>query len=177
MFNIYLAIYVVVSLALIGGGTKKLYDMDQSVGALFFFVGTVIICVIYGLRWFGKDTSLFSKTPVTWPPSINTCPDYLTHYIRSVNGKKVETCIDLLGMSTNSSIKVFPKDETLAISNDYYFDLTTTSTGEAAKNVELCQKALTAGLTWEGITNGEGCVSPSGGIVAPGTTGAACKTN
>jgi len=175
MFNIYLAIYVVVSLAIIGGGTKKLYDLNESAGALIFCIGAVVICVIYGLRWFGSASSLLSQTPVTWPPSINSCPDYLTYYQRVVGsiGEKQDTCIDTLGVSTNGSIKVFPKDGTPPVSDEYYFKLKTNSTDLAAKNAELCQMALTAGLSWEGITNGEGCVSPSGGIVAPGTSGAA----
>ena len=149
-----------------------MYDLEQSAGALIFFIGTVIICIIYGLRWFGSASALFSQTPVTWPPSINTCPDYLIHYTRTKDGVAQETCIDVLGMSTNGSIKVFPKDGTIPTTDDYYFDITTKSSDPAAKNLELCQKAITAGLTWEGISNGEGCITTTG-IVSPGSSGAA----
>jgi hypothetical protein len=176
MFNIYLGIYIIVSLALIAGGTKKLYDIKQSVGAIIFLIGAVAICIIYGLRWFGANNSLFSKTPVAWPPTINTCPDYLTFYKRAkADGTVQDTCIDLIGVSTNGALKSFPPNSnTIPSGDEFYFNVNTTSTDAAAKKNELCQRAITAGLTWEGITNGEGCVS-SEGIVAPGASGtAAC---
>ena len=47
----------------------------------------------------------------------------------------------------------------------YYFSLVTTT---ANKNTELCNRALNAKLTWEGITNGESCISITG---APTSTG------
>ena len=171
MFNIYLGIYIVASLAIVGGGTKKLYDLEQSVGAFIFFAGSVSICVIYGLRWFGAANALFAKTPVQWPPRTNKCPDYLTYYQRTKNGKQVDTCIDLIGVATNASLKTFPSDGTIPEDDGYYFDLTTTTSDPSDKNLELCNKAMTAGLTWEGITNGEGCITANGVVGRGGTPG------
>jgi hypothetical protein len=173
MFNIYLAIYIIVSIGLIAGGTMKLYNLDQTAGAVIFCIGVVIICIIYGLRWFGADNSLFSQTPVPWPPTINSCPDYLTYYVRKMPDSSVKnTCIDFIGVSTNGSLKVFPKDATSPpTTDDYYFSIDTTVTNPEAKNMELCQKAIMMGLSWEGITNGESCVTAAG-LVAPTTPGA-----
>jgi hypothetical protein len=173
MFNIYLGIYIVVAILVIAGGTYKL--MDQTIAAFLFFVGSVVVFIIFGLRWF-NDKGVFSKTPVQWPPNINTCPDFLTYYKRTSGGTKVDTCIDLIGVSRNSSIKVFPKTGIEPTTDDYYFALATTSTDDAQRNQELCQKAIAAGLTWEGITNGESCTIPDSDDDSGGTAPKACPT-
>ena len=163
MFNIYLGIYIIVALFIIGGGTYKLYGMEQPYGAFLFLVGVLYVVVIYGLRWFGSGSSLFAQTPVSWPPTINTCPDFLTYYGRKkADGTVEDTCIDFIGVSKNGRLMVFPKDGTTnpPTTDDYYFSLTTTSTDTAGRNAALCQRAMTDGLTWEGITNGESCAAP-----------------
>ena len=163
MFNIYLGIYIIAALFIIGGGTYKLYGMDQPYGSFLFFVGVLYVFVVYGLRWFGSASSLFAQTPVSWPPTINTCPDFLTYYGRKMaDGTVKDTCIDFIGVSKNGSLKVFPKDGTTnpPTTDDYYFSLATTATDAAGKNAAWCQSAMAHGLTWEGITNGESCVLP-----------------
>ena len=178
MFNIYLAIYIVVAIAIITGGTYKLYGMNQGVSSLIFLIGSITIFIVYGIRWFGAKNSLLSNTPVSWPPTINTCPDYLVYYGRQLaDGTVQDTCIDAIGVSKNGSLKVFPKDEK-PTSEDYYFSLATKSSDPAGKTAELCQRAITFGLTWEGITNGESCISPDGSTApntsAGGATSASC---
>jgi hypothetical protein len=167
--NIYLWIYVIVAIAVTIGGTYKLYGMENTLGALLFFVGAIFLFMSYGLRWFGVKDSIFSNTPVQWPPAINTCPDFLTYYQReNADGTKVDSCIDLLGISKNGTLKRFPKDGSIPTTDEFYFSLVTTNSDPVKKNNELCQRAITAGLTWEGITNGESCVNPDG-TVGPGS--------
>lgn len=167
MFNIYMALFIVAAIFIIAGGTYKFYSSGQMIAAFFFFIGSLTIFIIYGIRWFSTSNSVFSKAPVAWPPMINTCPDYLTYYKRMKKGKSSDTCVDLVGVSRNGYLKKFPKgsDEGGVEPEDdaYYFDLTTTSTDPLAKGKELCQRAMTFGLTWEGITNGESCVSSDNG--------------
>jgi hypothetical protein len=167
MFNIYMALFIVAAIFIIAGGTYKFYSSGQMISAFFFFIGSLTIFIIYGIRWFSAK-SIFSNAPVAWPPIINTCPDYLTYYKRQKKGKSSDTCVDLIGVSRNGYLKMFPKGPAdnggVEPEDDaYYFDLTTTSTDGAAKNAELCQRAMTFGLTWEGITNGESCVSSDNG--------------
>lgn len=158
MFNIYLIIYAIISIAVIVGGTFKIYGMNESVGALVFCIGSSAIFLLFGLRWFGASNSIFSKTPVRWPPTINSCPDYLTLYKRKLgNGTVQDTCVDLVGVSRNGNLKLFPKEGDPPASDDYYFSLKTANSDAASRNSELCQRALSFGLTWEGITNGESC--------------------
>jgi len=175
--NIYLWIYVIIAIGIVIGGTYKLYGMGKSLGALLFFIGSLFLCITYGIRWFGTKSSLFSNTPVQWPPTINTCPDFLTYYKRSkLDGTVEESCIDLVGVSKNGVLKPFPKitsgpADSAPSGDDYYFSLTTSSSDPVKKNNELCQRAITNGLTWEGITNGESCINPDGTLGPSGASG------
>jgi hypothetical protein len=176
MFNIYMGIFIVVAIVVIAGGTYKLVNMDIMVSAFFYFGGTLALFIIYGIRWFSKN-SLFAKTPGSWPPSLNSCPDYLTYFARpQADGTTKKTCIDMIGVSKNGSLKVFPVSGSPApTTDDYYFSLETTRSDPASRNAELCQRSMTMGLTWEGITNGESCVLPDGSNSTGGaTTTAGC---
>jgi len=180
MFNIYLGIYIIAALFIVGGGTYKLYGMEQMYGAFLFFAGVLYIFVIYGLRWFGSASSLFAQTPVSWPPTINTCPDFLTYYGRKMpDGTVKDTCIDFIGVSKNGALKVFPNDGTTnqPTAENYYFSLTTTSTDATRKNAELCQSAILHGLTWEGITNGESCIAAPPSMEGPPGSSAGCAAS
>lgn len=172
MFNIYLGIYIVVAIIVIAGGTFKLTSGGQILGGILFFIGVLAIFIVYGIKWFGQSGALFSETPVSWPTTINTCPDYLVYYGRKMaDGSTQDSCIDTIGVSKNGSLKVFPKDAEPPSTDEYYFGLATKSSDPAAKNSELCQRTITSGLTWEGISNGESCISPSGPVAPNGGGG------
>jgi len=153
MFNIYLGIYIVLAALVLLGGTMKLYQMELTVTALFYFIGALYILLVYGIRWFSKGGSL-AGTPVAWPPTINTCPDFLTYY-KKEDGS--DNCIDTIGVSKNGTLKLFPKDGTVPTDSSYYFPLKTTESDPVKKYNVLCQSAMAMGLTWEGVTNGESC--------------------
>jgi hypothetical protein len=178
MFNIYLGLYIIAAIFTIAGGSYKIYDMNNHYGALLFFAGSLTAFIIYGLRWFAASNAIFSPTPGPWPPTINSCPDYLTAYTRKMpDGTTQSTCIDLLGVSKNGALKMFVEKGEPPASDEYYFSLETKSTDAAGRNAELCQRTMTFGLTWEGITNGESCMSPDGSVNTGGSGGsAACPT-
>ena len=169
--------YVIGAISVITGGTLTSVNSGKTLVAVLFCMGAIAIFVIFGLKWFSPG-SVFAKTPVSWPPTINTCPDYLVQYVRNNNGVPENCCIDLIGVSKKGEglLKVFPKealnDITKApIDNISYFSLKTESSDATAKTQELCKRAIDAGLTWEGITNGESCTTSGGNSVAPdGTT-------
>ena len=162
-FNIYLIVYIIIACFVTIRYTYTLYQSGDAVTAFFFFIGATTLFVLYGLRWFAKDQSMLSNSPVSWPPTINTCPDYLTYYQLTEGGIKYDMCIDMVGVSRNGYITKFkggssppPHD------SDCYFSLKTLSDEPVKKQAELCQRAMTAGLTWEGITNGESCLTIDG---------------
>lgn len=161
-FNIYFAIFVVSALIVVAGGTYKLTNLEYSIAAFLFFICGSGLFILYGLRWFASENSIFSDSPVSWPPSMNTCPDFLTYYDRvKPDGSKQKTCIDRVGVSQKGVLKVFPPTGDAPAGDDYYFSLTTTAPDGEGKKNELCQRAISMGLTWEGISNGEGCVRSS----------------
>ena len=164
-----MTIFIVVAVLTIAGGSYLMYTMNMGYGALLFFAGSLYVFILYGMRWFGTS-GLFGVTPGPWPPIINTCPDYLTYYQRTYNGTKVDTCVDMIGVSKAGMTKF---DETKGDTNpdDSFFSLHTVSNDPTAKNAELCQRAISMGLSWEGITNGDGCVSAAGTITGPSTSG------
>ena len=166
MFNIYLGIFIITAIFVIAGGSYKLVGLTYTLSAVIFFIGSLGIFIIFGAKWFSPN-SIFAKTPVSWPTMTNTCPDYLIYYGRKTSNGIQDTCIDTIGVSKNGALKLFPKGKEPS-AGDYYFPLATKSSDPAARNQELCQRAMNCGLTWEGITNGESCISPDG-EVTPGS--------
>ena len=158
--NLYLISYVVVCFMIGIGGSYQLYRVGNLYSAILFLIGTIIISVYYGLRWFGSSP-LFTTSPVNWPPVINKCPDYLTYYQRDVNGVKTDTCIDLLGVTRGNTLRMFPKNGAKPATDDYYLNLSSIKPATAA--TDKCNVALNKFVTWEGITNGESCVTSGSG--------------
>jgi len=145
--------------------------MKQSLSALIFFLGSSIVSIIFGMKWFNEN-GVFAKTPVSWPPVINTCPDYLTYYKRtkgtSPSAPTENTCIDTIGVSTKDFPKMVkkPSEET---DDKYFFILDTGLTDPIKNKIELCKRAMEKGLTWDGITNGESCTASDGSAsISPG---------
>ena len=152
-FNIKFGIFIIASIIIVGYGTYVVYDYYKGLGALLYFVGSLYVCIIYGIRWFGAS----SKAVTSWPPIINTCPDYLSYYKRTLpDGTVHDTCIDTI--KPNGIGSLIKKFDPANQSDDMFFSLETTSTD---KKTAMCQQAIGAKLTWEGITNGESCTFPS----------------
>ena len=173
MFNIYLGIYIIVALVVCAGGAYKIYGIKQSLSALIFFIGSSIAFIIFGVKWFSEEGT-FAKTPVSWPTVINTCPDFLTYYKRpdaptpKIAGETYtivgDTCIDTVGVSKDGPEHLLKVPDPSKPPNEdtYYFSLKTHRTDNDGRKGELCARAIKYGLTWEGITNGESCISNDG---------------
>lgn len=156
--NIYLISFIAAGIMVTGIGSYKL--SDQMISAIIFFIGSLTLFIVYGIRWFSSTSSL-TTAPGPWPPVINTCPDYLTYYKRTVGGVDKDTCIDRIGVSKdNSLLATFPTSGTPS-DDKYYLDLSGVSSDPATKSTQLCNKALNAKVSWEGVTNGESCVTRS----------------
>lgn len=155
--NWYLVLYVVVSISGLVYGTNKVYSTGQVRGVLFA-IGALIILVYFGLRWFGSRID----KPKNWPPVINMCPDYLT-YVKELPG-----CVDMLGVTKSSGglVKTRPSDlkNLLRSDKNKVFQFTSEDI-RTAKNVEdlqkICTRCQEAGLTWEGVYDGDVCVGIS----------------
>jgi hypothetical protein len=155
--NWYLVLYVLVSISVLVYGTNKVYSTGQVRGVLFA-IGTLIVLVYFGLRWFGSRID----KPKNWPPVINMCPDYLT-YVKELRG-----CVDMLGVTKSSGglVKTLPSDlKALTRANKNKVFEYTSEDIRAAKNVDdlqtICNRCQAAGITWEGVYDGDVCVGIS----------------
>ena len=171
--NFYLVTFIIVCIIIGGIGTFKLFQSNRMITAGIFLVGSILTFVFYGLRWFGDSGSVFSQTPGQWPPFVNTCPDFLSFYkrIRS-NGTTTDTCVDRVGVSRNGTLQVLPSSGDINPENDaYFFPLDTKSQEPDAKRIELCNRTIQYGLTWEGVSDGEMCYTPMGKSQVPAGNG------
>jgi len=165
--NFYLIFFIIIAILVGGFGTYTFFSSGQTIGAIVFLVGALLVFIYYGLRYFSNASPL-NPSPVQWPPVINSCPDYLNFFQRTKSdGTKTNTCVDRIGVSKNNSLQVFPADGAVNQDNDAYFFTLQPGADRAA----LCQQTIQYGLTWEGVTDGESCFSSSGGANAPSGTG------
>jgi hypothetical protein len=156
-YNLYLILYGLASTVALVYGTKAVYATGELRGGIFA-VGTFLVLAYFGIRWFSTK----NKMPSTWPPVINMCPDYLT-YVAALPG-----CVDMSGVTTSSSglVKTNPSDvATLQLSNTQKVFEFTSADVKAAQSVKdlqkICDRCQTAGLTWEGVYDGDVCVGIS----------------
>lgn len=178
--NFYMVWFIIAAILIGGIGTWKIYQSERSISALLFLVGAILVFVNFGIRWFATAGTAFNPAPATWPPYINTCPDYLTYYKRTKSpGVFQDTCIDRIGVSRNNAIKVFPTSGDGPSDDSYYFDLKTASEDPVKKRTELCNRTIQMGLTWEGVSDGETCYSMDGTntTVPPGDGGSSCPSS
>jgi len=151
----------------------QLMQSGRQLAALFCLVLFILIFIFYGMRWF-SSSSLTNYTG-SWPPIINTCPDYLLYYMRG----KQATCIDMLGINRSGGLlKPWTKGsspQNPPADDAKYFPYIYKAGMNPADVKKLCTLAQQAGLTWEGITNGESCTfNPPSTVLGPGSTAESC---
>jgi hypothetical protein len=152
-----LILYVIASIIGLVYGTNKVYATGQTRGVLFA-IGTLIVLVYFGLRWFGSRIA----KPKHWPPVINMCPDYLTYV------SKLPGCVDMLGVTKGAAglTKTLPSEVgSLQLSNSNKVFKYTSEDVKSAKTAAdlqtICDRCQTAGVTWEGVYDGDVCVGIS----------------
>ena len=153
----------------------QLFQSGRTWAALFCLVLFILIFIFYGMRWFSNGSVLGTYTG-SWPPIINMCPDYLLYFKRG----KVDTCVDLVGVNRSGGLlRPWSKGDnpTNPPADDAKYFPYVYKTGMNPSDIQtLCTMAQQAGLTWEGITNGESCTynPPSTVLGAAAAAAAAC---
>jgi hypothetical protein len=167
--NWYLVFYFLFAIIFLVGTTMKLFEMGPT-RAVIYCVGALLVLIFYGYRWFGKGAS----APLgKWPPTINTCPDYLT-YVPSLPGDDVQGCVDMLGVSTNGSFKRTLPSEIIdggnlastQINQVIPFTSEDVTPGDTNTIQTICNRCQRMGLTWEGVYDGDVCVGISKSKIA-----------
>jgi hypothetical protein len=160
--NWYLVFYVLFGITVTAMGTTQLYPMGLG-RAIIYAIGAIMVFIFFGYRWFSDPVKKSKK----WPPTINTCPDYLT-FVPSVNGSSSLSgggCVDLLGVSTNASgLQVSTQTKLATISatdTNNLFEFTSADVAAAANDPtqmqHICTRCQIAGITWEGVWDGDTC--------------------
>jgi hypothetical protein len=162
--------YIIASILFLYYGIQKVYATGTTRG-IIFGIGSLLVLFYFYLRWFGSSPQVSSK----WPPIINSCPDYLT-YVPKIpttagSSSKVPGCIDLLGVSSRQSSgssgsvfsKVTPTQVTGldASQTNKVFSFTSADVKAATSTAALqtiCNACQNAGLTWEGVWDGDSCI-------------------
>jgi hypothetical protein len=178
-FNVKLLFYILGALIVEFGVISYAMKANQYILMALFIPLSLYIFLVYGQRWFGKDGPYSNKIE-QWPPAVNTCPDFLTAYVIKENGSlpKIKGCVDTIGVSRKEGgFKKLPSSGTpvssptgpltAAAAKDYnttdFFP--TNIAGETPR--QLCDRLQDAGLTWEGICDGDNCYS-EGSIISGG---------
>jgi hypothetical protein len=186
-FNIKLFIYIIIALVVEFG--VVMYCMrtqpQQLLLAAIFVPLSLYIFFVYGMMWFGPNGP-YTNATVPWPPAINTCPDFLTYYpATSSDGKTlIPGCIDTIGVSIGGQ---FPKKTSIASSSlprSAVAKSDATSWNSSGffpiqvvneKLQELCDRVKAAGLTWDGVFDGQNCINPDGSSISgAGIIGSTC---
>ena len=170
-----LILYILFCIAVGLGGTVGLFRMNRALAAASYLILSLLIFVFFGLRWFVYTVGDVSK----WPPVVNTCPDYLTSYQRQTANGTVATCIDLVGVSTNGALSRFPASGTAPSesgsgpsANSFYFPMNVSPTAKLTDPItSLCNYTRSSGLSWDGVINGQACITMND----PNSTSAAAK--
>lgn len=176
--NWYFVIYILVSIAAVAMGVAKLFPMGTST-AIIYAIGVTMVLIFYGYRWFGDSANEASST---WPPTINTCPDYLT-YVKTLPGTGSGSgCVDMLGVSKNGIlVKVVDSDltSTAALASNKTFLKTSKDiigTKNPAVVKAICNLCRTKGLTWEGVFDGDTCTGvATNAAAAANSSGGSCN--
>jgi hypothetical protein len=159
--NWYLVAYIILSIASVVMGTTKLYAMGAGRGVIFA-IGASLTFLFFGFRWFSNPVT----APKNWPPTINMCPDYLT-YVPDMKGAKSLSgggCVDLLGVTHSSGgiVKTNPSEvsqiSATALNKVFEYTSVDVNSAKTAKQLQvICDRCRMAGLTWEGVYDGDVC--------------------
>lgn len=143
---------------------------ERTLGAFLYFVGSILILTFYGLRWFTGDALKVTRyeNSKSWPPIVNTCPDFLSIYERSIPGSsnKEKICVDLIGVAEGGIQKLI--DPANVTNDNYVFKLYMDKKGPDRMKA-LCQECRLKKVTWEGVYDGTACTATGAVPNADGT--------
>ena len=191
-FNIKLFVYIVFALLVEIVAIIYCVKAPMFLALAIFIPISLYIFLVYGFQWFGPDGAFANKL-VSWPPTLNSCPDFLVSYVVPKTGAvpALPGCIDTIGVSTKPGS--FPRanaDNTpvnftapttvvtpTAAESYHSKGWFATKTGETVG--ALCERLKATGLTWEGIWDGNTCYSAGSATSTNpiNTTGGNCPSS
>lgn len=149
--------YLFAAFIIIPGTFFALSSQRKMVAGILASIGMLVLFVLFGIQYFTVDGG-YVRPPnkMTWPPSINLCPDFLSLYM--VGTKPY--CVDTAGVSTKPDVlaKFNPSNPitgNVDPGSNHLFDLFTESTLSVEQRATAIKGECQAkGVTWEGVYDG-----------------------
>ena len=155
--QLMLILFIFLNIILILGLTYRFYSSGQEFGALIVLAGFIGAAVVFGLRWFNTSSQGASGSG-SWPPSINTCPDFLTLHTMGTGTTAEKVCIDTVGVAKGAGTSKLEKwTSSTQTDEKYKFKLHTDKSGQARIDA-LCKECAEKGVKWEGVYDGLTCL-------------------
>ena len=148
--NFLFVLYVLASIMAITGAFYLNYTANRAIQAVLLAVGFLAFSVVFGLRWFKNGEIASTQEAGPWPPSISTCPDFLS-LIKIDNEFK---CVDPLGVSMGGMEKWSSPTQT---DPKYLFNLALNKSGDDRIKA-ICEECKTKRVNWEGVWDGSVCL-------------------
>ncbi len=145
-------LYIFATAILILGGSSYFFSTGKTFLAAFFLIGSLMAAIIFGFRWFTAGGELTGTPTGSWPPVMNSCPDFLSLY--TVGGSPV--CIDTQGVAGSGGMSMWT--DPAQTDERYLFRLYTNLTGEARAK-QLCNECSSKKVSWEGLFDGTSCTN------------------
>lgn len=126
-------------------------------------IGMIVIFIIFGIQFFTPDGNYIQQSsPISWPPSINFCPDFLSLITVDASGSPVMVCVDTVGVSSlgTSGLQQYNPNNTVTGSaggvpaSNQQFNLHLDISDDNERTNQIVADCNTLGLTFEGIWNG-----------------------
>lgn len=146
--------YIFSAFIVIPGTYFLLSTREMYIAGIIASIGLIILFILFGIQLYTvQGEYVTSPSSMTWPPSINTCPDFLSLY--KING--TYSCVDTAGVSTNAGLTKFvPVDGTGTNQTPtaaHLFNLFLSDTDANRKN-SIKNECISKGVTWEGVYDG-----------------------
>jgi len=124
-------------------------------------IGMIIIFIIFGIQFFTPDGNYIQvSSPISWPPTINFCPDFLSLMTVDAHGGPVMVCVDTVGVSTKGASGLQQYNPNNAVTGggvpaaNQQFNLHLDISDDKTRTHQLVEDCKTLGLTFEGVWNG-----------------------
>lgn len=147
--------YLFAAFIIIPGTYFVLSNQRKFVAAIIASIGLIILFVLFGIQIYTvQGDYVTSPTSMTWPPSINTCPDFLSLY--KVGGTYY--CVDTVGVSKKpEQLEKFNPNNPITSpgtpQDKHLFNIfPLESDADRKKNIK--NECIRTGVTWEGVYDG-----------------------
>jgi len=154
--NYNLVAYVLFASVMIISMLNLLYRSERVIAAVAILILFILIFTFFGLRWFKYGIASNSMNAnATYPPVINTCPDYMSLTNVKVGGSMTDTkaCIDTVGLGSGVTTWKENTNDLQSPGSEYYFTYIYDPKMSKDQIKALRDQAVAKGLTWEGVTD------------------------